>query len=125
MLAAVAAVYFYAVSKGYQASHVKSLAFSTLIYCNVFFSLSSLSKTRLFFHSLSTPNPAAIIISLAAFLFLFLFLLLRLPAIINLFGFCFLPVTEILLTSVPALFLLLLLETLKLPAILHVRNKLN
>lgn len=123
MLAAVAAVYFYAVSKGYQASHVKSLAFSTLIYCNVFFSLSSLSKTRLFFHSLSTPNPAAIIISLAAFLFLFLSL--RLPAIINLFGFCFLPVTEILLASVPALFLLLLLETLKLPAILHVRNKLN
>lgn len=115
ILVAVSTVYFIAISRGYHPAHVKSLAFSTLIYCNVFFSLSSLSKTRLFFHSLITPNPAAIFISLAAFLFLFLSL--RLPVFIKLFDFCFLPLPEILLAAVPALLLLLLLETLKLPVI--------
>ena len=111
LLIMVMIVYFVSINEGHDEREVRAIAFSSLIIGNIFFILTSLSKTRNFISVIREKNIAVILIITIAFTLLFL--IISVPALQQIFNFQFPGFKHFISSLTGAFAILLILESYK------------
>ena len=111
LLLVVIAVYFASIREGHSEGEIRAIAFTSMILGNIFFILTTLSKTRNFIQVLMEKNKALLIILLISTVFLFL--LIAVPGLRTLFSFEYPGYKHFGTAIIAATIMLLILETIK------------
>jgi Ca2+-transporting ATPase len=111
LVSSVLFVYFMTISEGHSEKEIRAIAFSALIFGNIFLVLSSLSKTRSFLAVIAEKNVALLLIITGAFSLLFM--LLYIPYLQQLFRFSNPGLSHFLISLLASTGILLVLEITK------------
>jgi Ca2+-transporting ATPase len=111
LVGAVLFVYFMSINEGHNEAEIRAIAFSTLVFGNIFLILSSLSNTRSFLSVLAEKNIALLLIVSTAFLILFL--LIYTPYFQRFFGFANPGFRHFIIALISAAAMLFVLEIAK------------
>jgi Ca2+-transporting ATPase len=111
LVSSVLFVYFMTITEGHSEKEIRAIAFSALIFGNIFLVLSSLSKTRSFLAVIAEKNVALLLIITGAFSLLFM--LLYIPYLQQLFRFSNPGLSHFLISFFASTGILLVLEITK------------
>ena len=111
LVASVLFVYFMTIGEGHSEREIRTIAFSALIFGNIFLVLSSLSKTRSFMAVIAEKNVALLLIISGAISLLFM--LIYIPYLQQLFRFSNPGLSHFLISLVASSGILLVLEITK------------